>query len=447
MASKCSIGDIANKLISARKEKKGATLLLGEGCLESSGIPSDKEFVEIIRKTYPGAFEKARQKELPALAAQLSDEEKAAVFNNYFDYAQITWSHLCVALMMKEGFITRVMANHCDPLIKKAFAMMGEFLPEFDCALTQIGHPEKLPAKALIHLYGQEMGLLPESLDKTFKDAGKQRTWIVAGHQGQKDLALEQLKKVKAFEEGIYWVFSPGSNNKKVVMEEILSKEKQGFYIMDQDLDPFFISLTQRLKIFPPLIISHPFTHLGQLLKSITPFPVPGQYKGFSITDFLLLQTQGAIEQYQEVEVGAEDFGANQDTAILEDPNLLKAIQEARNGLLKGDPDQVLKQASQYQQTPSLQLGNILHWAYVKLGGALLSQGISKSGEEALGLVKKAADCYHASMGIYPDHHEILLKYGNALIEQAKLSSGSDSEKLFALAGKKFENPRMSRRK
>ena len=186
MASKCSIGDIANKLISARKEKKGATLLLGEGCLESSGIPSDKEFIEIIRNTYPEAFEKAKQKELPAIVAQLSNEEKAAVFNNYFAYAQITWSHLCIALMMKEGFITRVMANHCDPLIKRAFAMMGEFPPEFDCALTQIGNPGKLPGKALIHLYGQEMGLLPEFMDMAFKDAGKQRTWLVVGHKGQK---------------------------------------------------------------------------------------------------------------------------------------------------------------------------------------------------------------------------------------------------------------------
>ena len=70
MASKCSIADIANKLISARKEKKGATLLLGEGCLESSGIPSEKEFVEIIQKTYPAAFEKAKKKDLPAIIAR-----------------------------------------------------------------------------------------------------------------------------------------------------------------------------------------------------------------------------------------------------------------------------------------------------------------------------------------------------------------------------------------
>ena len=193
---------------------------------------------------------------------------------------------------------------------------MGEFPPEFDCALTQIGNPGKLPGKALLHLYGQEMGLLPEFMDMAFKDAGKQRTWLVVGHKGQKDPALERLKKVKDFEEGIYWVFSQGSDNKKVVMEEILSKGKQGFHLTDQDVDSFFISLAQKLEVFPPLIISRPFTHLGQLLKTITPFPVPGQDKGFSVTDLLLLQTQGAIEQYQEVEVGAEDFGANQDTVF-----------------------------------------------------------------------------------------------------------------------------------
>ncbi|MGV7220861.1 MAG: hypothetical protein ACQ9MH_04995 [Nitrospinales bacterium] len=437
MSTRCSTSDIADKLVKARKDKKGVTLILGKECSELAGIPTSEEYVAAIKEKFPQAYEKTENKDLSSCVSQLNQEEKSELFRKCVDSKPVNWTHICVALLLKNGFADRVLTVNADPLLRKACSLIGEFPPVFDCALEQIKDPNHIPQKSIINLYGQEIGMQPGSLDGAFNDTGN-GPWIVAGHNGQKDLVHDQLKKAVKFDEGLHWVFSNGAENKKSVVDDILTKEKNGFHVSELNTDSFFIALTQKLKIFPPEIILHPFTHLGKLLNGLAAFPIPGQKEGFAITDLLLLQTQSSIEQFEEVEAGAEDFGANQDTSLLDDEDHLAAILEARNGLLMGDTAKILKHAKQYEETPSLQLGNLLHWAYITKGNPILNKALSQPKEEALALLEQAGEYFQAALGIHADDQEVLIKYGKIITEQAKLTTGEEAEKLFALAAEKF---------
>ena len=438
MSTRCSTADIADKLVKARKDKKGGTIILGKECSESAGIPTAEEYIATIKEKFPQSYEKAENKDLPGCISQLNQEEKSELSKQSIENVPINWTHICVALLLKNGFVDQVITVNTDTLLRKACALVGEFPPIFDCAAEQIKDPSLIPKKSIIHLYGQEVGIQPDSLDGAFRNTGKKGPCIVVGHNGQKDLVHEQLQKEEKFDDGLHWVFSNGVENKKSIVEDILTKEKNGFHIGELNTDSFFITLTQKLMIFPPEIILHPFTHLGKLLKGLAPFSIPGQKEGFAITDLLLLQTQSSIEQFEEVEAGAEDFSANQDTSLLDDEDHLATIMEARNGLLMGDTAKILKHAKQYEKTPSLQLGNLLHWAYITKGNPLLSKAQSQPKEEALALLEQAGEYFQAALGIHADDQEVMIRYGKILTEQAKLASGEEAEKLFALAAEKF---------
>jgi tetratricopeptide (TPR) repeat protein len=438
MSTRCSTADIADKLVKARKDKKGVTLILGKECSESAGVPTAEEYIDVIKEKFPQAYEKAEKKDLAGCISHLGQEEKSDLTKQCIESVPVNWTHICVALLLKNGFVDRVMTINTDPLLRKACALVGEFPPVFDCAVEQIKISNHIPDKSIIHLYGQEIGIQPGSLNGVFGNFSKKGPCIVVGHNGQKDLVHNQLQKEEAFDEGLHWVFSNGAENKKSVVEDILTKEKNGFHTGELSTDSFFIALTQKLMIFPPEIILHPFTHLAKILNGLASFPIPGQKEGYAITDLLLLQTQSSIEQFEEVEAGAEDFGANQDTSLLDDEDHLAAILEARNGLLMGDTAKILKHAKQYEETPSLQLGNLLHWAYITKGTPLLSKALSQPKDEALGLLEEAGEYFQAALGIHADDQDVLIKYGKIITEQAKLASGEDAEKLFALAAEKF---------
>ena len=439
MSVKCSIADFADKLVKARKDKKGVTLVVGEECVASAGVPTNEEFVELIKKLFPKSYEKAAKKDFLSCVSQLTAAQKSELSRKFIENTSINWAHICIALLMKSGYVDRVMTTNPGPILSKACALMGEFPPVFDCVAQHINWPDLLADKAIIHLYGQKFGNRPDSLDGAFEVTGGKGPWVVVGHKGEKDPVYEQLQKAATFDEGLHWVISNSAENNKDVLGEILTKEKNGFHIGEHDADAFFISLTQKLMIFPPDIILRPFTHLGGILNCLTPFPIPGQKEGFSITDLLLMQTQRAIEQFEEVEAGAEDFGANQDASLLDDNDLLTAIIEARNGLLTGDTAKILKHAKQYEQTPSLQLGNLLHWAYITMGNPLFAQAQGKAKAEAATMLQKASEYFKAALGIHPDDHEVLITYGKIITELAKLKGGDEAENLFALAAEKFK--------
>ena len=79
------------------------------------------------------------------------------------------------------------------------------------------------------------------------------------------------------------------------------------------------------------------------------------------------------------------------------------------------------------------------HEALNNWGNALSGQAKTKSGSEADRLFRLAGEKYEAALKIKPDSHKALNNWGNALSGQAKTKSGSEADRLFRLAGEKYE--------
>ena len=61
------------------------------------------------------------------------------------------------------------------------------------------------------------------------------------------------------------------------MLELGFSEDKSAFHVIGFDADSFFITLVQKLNVFPPKLLTRPFTHLAGILEMLTPYQFPGQ--------------------------------------------------------------------------------------------------------------------------------------------------------------------------
>ena len=79
-----------------------------------------------------------------------------------------------------------------------------------------------------------------------------------------------------------------------------------------------------------------------------------------------------------------------------------------------------------------------MHEALYNWGNALGAQAKQKSGDEADRLFKLAGEKYEAALRIKPDKHEAFNNWGAALVAQAQQKSGDEANGLFKLAREKL---------
>lgn len=145
--------DVVEAVRNAKRHKKSCALLIGAGCSVSAGIPLASGFIEVIKKDWLNAFERAKQKAQPAnptypiCMAELSDAERRDLISDYVDRATINWAHLAIAQLMKDGFVDRVFTTNFDPLVLRACALLGVFPAVYDFAASQRFKPAYLPKR------------------------------------------------------------------------------------------------------------------------------------------------------------------------------------------------------------------------------------------------------------------------------------------------------------
>jgi len=154
------IADVLETVKRAKDRDKGCTLLIGAGCSVKAGIPMASEFVEIIRKEYPRAYERAPEKTYPHVMAELLMSERRDLISNYINNAKINWAHLAIAQLLKHGFVDRVLTVNFDPLVMRACALVGVFPAVYDFAASQIFKPDFIAQQSIFHLHGQHTGLV-----------------------------------------------------------------------------------------------------------------------------------------------------------------------------------------------------------------------------------------------------------------------------------------------
>jgi hypothetical protein len=401
------IDDVAETLRKDRTRQRRCSLLIGSGCSVTAGIPSARGFVDIIRKQYPRAYNRAIEKTYSKCMAQLSVGERRELISTYVDNAKINWAHICIAQLMKCGYVDRILTTNFDLLAVRACALLGLFPAIYDLAASQLFRPADIPDQAVFYLHGQRTGFVLintedefrhhfEFLAPVFEDAGQEgRIWVVLGYSGTNDPVFEQLAKIPRFDYNLYWVGHGDDEPPQHVRERLLVEGKYAFYVRGFDADSFLITLAQKLECFPPDLISKPFSYLDSLLDTISTYTLPGeQAPGIDVTESPRKLIRTALSHLEAPVLPMEK--------ALALPSVVLS-QELMWHLMSGEYDNVISLAAGYQPEKLPEISLPLMWAYLMKGTRLSAQAETKTGEERDRLFAQAAEKYEAALKIRPD--------------------------------------------
>jgi len=245
-----AIEDLVDDLRHAtrRGSEVGCTLLIGAGCPVSAGVPTATGFVQQIEKRYPAAYQRATKKTYAQCMAATGPGQRRDLIADYVNQAQLNWAHLCIAQLIKHGYIHRVLTTNFDPLIVRACALLGVFPAIYDFAVSQHFKPAFIPTPAIFYLHGQHTGFVLMNTEEevrkhsallapVFEDAGQGRVWLTVGYSGENDPVFQHLVKVSEFEYNLYWVGYENNELAKHVREELLIDGKSAFFVKGFDAD------------------------------------------------------------------------------------------------------------------------------------------------------------------------------------------------------------------
>lgn len=451
-----SIDEIKETLQNAQLRKRGCTLLIGAECSVQAGIPTAGGFVEIIKDRYKLAYQRAAEKTYAKCMGELLVSERRDLIANYVDQAKLNWAHLSIALLVQEGYVDRVLTTNFDLLVVRACALFGKFPAVYDFASSQLLKKADIPDQAVFYLHGQRTGFVlmntQEDLDRharllgpVFEDAGTGRVWIVVGYSGETDPVFDQLASVPRFDNGLFWVGYGDREPASHVRDKLLTQDKDAFFTKGYDADSFFVTLTRALGIFPPSLVTRPFTYLDQALRDVLPFTEPGQ----TSEDDVMRNPRGwirqAIAQFENPAWGVIQ-GVRAEGVTDQDQSGLLTF-AAQYLLMAGRYDEVLAYRREYDRAASDELGNVLSIAYVMRGNQLLDRAKAAAGEEAGPLFTAAQQQYEAALQVKPDRHEALHNWGNVLLDLAKRATGAEADRLFTEAERRYDQALAIQRK
>ena len=423
------LDDVVETLQKAKAGHRKCTLLIGAGCSVKAGIPTAAEFVEIIRTEFPNAYKRAATKTYPSCMSELAVGERRELIARYVDSAKLNWAHIAIAQLMKAGYIDRVLTTNFDLLVVRACALLGEFPAIYDFAASQLFQGADIPDQAVFYLHGQRTGFVlmntaseverhSKLLKPVFDDAGRGRVWLVVGYSGINDPVFDHLANVQRFDWNLFWVGYQNNPPASHIAERLLVDGKYAFHVAGYDADDFFVSVAQRLGVFPPGLFGRPFTHLRTLLETVAPYTLPGQTTAVDVTDDARKRIQVAIDKHEA-------------------PGQVESIaSRARKLLLEGKYDEVI--AIQIDGEASAELKDSISWAYIRLGNDAVERAQKYSGEEADNLFALAGEKYRAALAVKPDRYEALNNWGNTFLNQARTKNGKEADKLFVSAGEKY---------
>ncbi len=428
------IEDVVETIRNAHDSGRCCSLLIGAGCSVKAGVPLASGFVDIIKKDYPQAYKRAQTEganntpTYPQCMGQLTVNERHDLIAKHVDNAKINWAHVCISLLLQNGYVDRVLTTNFDLLVAKACALIHEFPATYDFATSQLLTRSRLPKKAVFYLHGQRTGFIlintTDDYDRhtgllkpVFEDAGSGRVWIVAGYSGDNDPVFGHLANVPQFDNGLYWVSYKDNDPGQHVKEKLLCGGKDAFLVKGYDADSFFVTLTQKLGIFPPDLVAKPFSHLSRILKILPSFPVPEQSGETDVLKTARTWVQDATKRYEKPKM-----------------DLVKI----ERSFMEGKYQELLAQKIDKKKL-SPELTETIAWANIMRGNELVDLAERETGAEAYRLFDEAGKKYAAALKIKPDMHEALYNLGNVLSNQAKLKTGAEADRLFTQACTKYE--------
>lgn len=305
------IEDIAEAIKNSRELGYKINLLIGAGCSISAGIPSANEFVKIISKLYSREYSKCETKTYAECMKKLTPIERRNLISTYIKNSKINWAHLCIAQLIKNEYIDRVLTTNFDNLIVKACSIVQEYPAIYDLTSCTQFRTDLMLDKSILYLHGQYNGFIlcntedevnaqKENIESIFHELNSNSVWIIVGYSGENDAIRDLLACNDLNENRLFWVGYDDNIPSEYVKDKILSQEKYSFFINGYDADRFFVKLTKILKCFPPEIIGKPFSYLKHILDSIAEYKENKPFKDTKINVHTKNVVNKAIESYEQ---------------------------------------------------------------------------------------------------------------------------------------------------
>jgi molybdenum cofactor biosynthesis enzyme MoaA len=235
-------------------------VLVGAGVSASAGIPDAGGIVHELKRRFPQLLRNIKDSSYAHCMELLPVGVRRQLIRTYITKAKLNTAHLCLAALVKEGYVDRVLTTNFDPLIEKSLALQGCRPTVYDFAAPPHEFAaDAVASRSLFYLHGRsdgflllntesEVNSLAKSLGPLFKDSNRARAWLVVGYGGGDKPVFSQLKGLGSYEYGLYWVGYKRRNPPEHIRQEVLFREDTHF-VRAETADMFFQELTNRLGI------------------------------------------------------------------------------------------------------------------------------------------------------------------------------------------------------
>ena len=346
--------------------------LIGAGCSASAGVPLASEIAQECAISLFRQYSSTKSKSVNASRAlkwlkeknHLTDRKEATwadyyseIFEKHFRSdpqqreiiqrsvakasGKINWTHICLGELVVQHYVHSVLTTNFDRLILEGILLAGH-VPVIADGLEALKRISSRPAMPqVVHLHGSLHAYSPLNSREAMRAAGRTLAMrgamfgmlkdtgflVVVGYAGGEDGVMELLFDASNEFPNlvIFWIFHENDySTTKSEVRRLLSGPNK-FYILGQDADMFFATLTRALE-FHPSWIAQPVSSLeARNISVVDNIPSPEialAMKGY----------RRAIEAFKDL-----DYGRRDPQAIIE---------HAAGLILAGNDSAVLDQIS-----------------------------------------------------------------------------------------------------
>ena len=91
---------------------------------------------------------------------RLTPIERRDLISKYVNSSKINWAHLCIAQLIKNEYIDRVLTTNFDNLIVKACSIVQEYPAIYDLTSYTEFRTDLMLDKSILYLHGQYNGFI-----------------------------------------------------------------------------------------------------------------------------------------------------------------------------------------------------------------------------------------------------------------------------------------------
>ncbi|ENC6397965.1 hypothetical protein ABKX72_003790, partial [Aeromonas veronii] len=281
-----NVSDLAKFMRKAKDGNKPFVFFTGAGCSVTAGIPLAKRLTEEMHRCFETELKLlvgADREDYGKCMAQIGRDDRRRFLKSYIDQAKINWSHIALACLLREGYISRVLTFNFDNLLARSCGLLGLYPATYDFTAANLNLYHLIDNPAIVHLHGQSHGFAQLNSDKETAEHAAQLSQFVCatlnespalfiGYSGQADAFFPQIKNHFSGQHRLFWV-DVQEQAPTHISESILKTSLAYYMRCANGSDLFLIELAQQLDCFPPMIITDPYAHLLEELDAVTDYP------------------------------------------------------------------------------------------------------------------------------------------------------------------------------